>query len=49
MYLLDTNTLIHYLDASLPASAMQTLGKIIDEQCNISIITKIEALGFNTI
>jgi len=47
MYLLDTNTVINFLDAELPASAIQSLNNIVDEQCNISIITKMEALGYN--
>jgi hypothetical protein len=45
MYLLDTNVVINFLEASLPAGAMSSLGNIIDVQCNISIVTKMEALG----
>jgi predicted nucleic acid-binding protein len=47
MYLLDTNTVINYLDNSIPASAILFLNKIVDDVCNISIITKIETLGYN--
>ncbi len=47
MYLLDTNAIINFLDASLPASAIQSLNNVVDEQSNVSIITKMEALGFN--
>jgi predicted nucleic acid-binding protein len=47
MYLLDTNTVIHYLNAALPASAMLFMNTVVDEQCNISVITKIETLGYN--
>jgi predicted nucleic acid-binding protein len=47
MYLLDTNTVINYLDNSIPASAILFLNKIVDDACNISIITKIETLGYN--
>lgn len=47
MYLLDTNTIINYLDASLPISAMAFMNKIVDEQSNISVISKIETLGYN--
>jgi predicted nucleic acid-binding protein len=47
MYLLDTNTIIYYLKAALPLKAMQLLHKVVDEQPIISIITKIELLGFN--
>jgi predicted nucleic acid-binding protein len=46
MYLLDTNVVINFLDASLPKSSMQFLGRVIDEKCNVSIITKMEALGY---
>ena len=47
MYLLDTNTIIYYLKAALPLKAMQLLHTVVDEQPIISIITKIELLGFN--
>jgi predicted nucleic acid-binding protein len=47
MHLLDTNIIINFLEASLPPVGMQLLNKIVDEQCNISIISKMEALGFN--
>jgi predicted nucleic acid-binding protein len=46
MYLLDTNAVINYLDATLPAHAMQFMGTIVDGNCNISVITKMETLGF---
>lgn len=47
MYLLDTNVVINYLDASLPKPSMQFVSGIVDEKSCISVITKIEALGFN--
>ena len=47
MYLLDTNTIIHYLNASLPPSAMLFMHIVVDEQSNISVISKIETLGYN--
>lgn len=47
MYLLDTNTGIYYLQGALPQKAMQRLSNIIDERPLISVITKIELLGFN--
>jgi predicted nucleic acid-binding protein len=47
MYLLDTNTIIYYLKAALPPTAMQAKHQIVDEQPLISVITKIELLGFN--
>ena len=46
-YLLDTNTLIDYLNARLPTTAMQGLDTIIDNESLISVITKIETLGYN--
>ncbi len=46
MYLLDTNIVIYYLKAALPAKAMQLLHTIVDEQPMLSVITKIEVLGF---
>ena len=48
MYLLDTNTIIYYLQAALPEKAMRQLHTIVDKQPFISVITKIELLGFNT-
>ena len=47
MYLLDTNALINYLNAFIPASAMQFMHGVVDEFCHISIISKMETLGFN--
>ena len=47
MYLLDTNTIIYYLQAALPEKAMRQLHTIVDEQPLVSVITKIELLGFN--
>ena len=49
MYLLDTNTIIYYLKAALPEKAMQFLHNVVDDQPIISVITKIELLGFNSI
>ena len=47
MYLLDTNTIIHYLNASLPPSAMLFMHAVVDAQSNVSVISKIETLGYN--
>ena len=47
MYLINNNTIIHYLNASLPASSMLFLHDVVDDQCNISVISKIETLGYN--
>ncbi|HUM53370.1 MAG TPA: type II toxin-antitoxin system VapC family toxin [Chitinophagales bacterium] len=46
-YLLDTNVVINYLDGSLPVSGMQLLNTIVDDAPMISIITKMETLGYN--
>lgn len=45
-YLLDTNTIIYYLKAGLPINAMRAMNKIVDIKPNLSVITKIELLGF---
>lgn len=46
-YLLDTNAVIKYLDASLTTTGMQLLNVIVDGESKVSIITKMEALGYN--
>ena len=46
-YLLDTNVVINYLDASLPEGGMELLNIIVDEKPMVSVVTKIETLGFN--
>src|SRR5436309_1258131 len=46
-YLLDTNVVIQFLDGSIPSAGMKFVSKVIDVQCNISSITKMEVLGFN--
>jgi predicted nucleic acid-binding protein len=45
-FILDTNIVINYLDASLPVSGMKMLDKIVDDEPIISVITKMETLGF---
>ena len=47
MYLLDTNVIINFLGATFTPEVMKRLGKIIDVQSNVSIISKMEALGYN--
>ena len=47
-YLIDTNTVIDYLGRKLPATGMGFMNSVIDAVPNISVITKIEVLGFNT-
>lgn len=45
-YLLDSNVVISYLNGSIPVSGMQMLNIIADADPLISIITKMETLGF---
>ncbi len=46
-YLIDTNVVIDYLGQKLPDSGMRFVGTVIDTVSNVSVITKIEVLGFN--
>lgn len=46
--LIDTNAVIDYLGSKLPDNGMTFMNTIIDAVPNVSIITKIEVLGFNT-
>ncbi len=46
-YLIDTNSVIDYLGLKIPNSGMDFISSIIDEVPKVSIITKIEVLGFN--
>jgi len=46
-YLIDTNAMIDYLGIKLPASGMDFMNKVIDAVPNVSVVTKIEVLGFN--
>ena len=45
-YLLDTNVLIYYLANQIPQKELPGFEKILEEDFNISIITKIEFLGW---
>lgn len=47
-YLIDTNCVIDYLGNKFPSTGMAFMNNIIDAVPNISVITKIELLGFNT-
>ena len=47
MYILDTNVVIYFLDSSLSSSALQFLKNVVDDRPIISVITKMETLGFN--
>jgi len=46
-YLIDTNVVIDYLGKKLPINGMQFMNTIIDDIPNVSVVTKIEVLGFN--
>lgn len=45
-YLIDTNVVIDYLGNKLPASGMVFMNTLMDSIPNISLVTKIEVLGF---
>jgi predicted nucleic acid-binding protein len=45
-YLLDTNTVLDYMGGKLPDNARVVLAEIIDDEINLSVINKIELLGF---
>lgn len=46
-YLIDTNAVIDYLSNKLPGSGMLFMNSIVDAIPVVSVITKIEVLGFN--
>ena len=46
-YLIDSNAVIDYLGNKLPAKGMEFMDSVIDEVPNLSVVTKIEVLGFN--
>jgi len=46
-YLLDSNTVIDYIAGLYSDKTMQWLDQVIDEEINVSIITKIEVLSYN--
>jgi len=46
VYLIDTNILIYHINNDIPEDSRSTLRRILIEQFNISIITKMEFLGF---
>lgn len=47
-YLIDSNTVIDYLNGKLPFEGNLLVNSIVDSGPQISVITKIEVLGFNT-
>ncbi len=48
-YLLDTNTVLDYMGKKLPGKAQSILAQIIDDEINLSVINKIELLGFSKV
>jgi hypothetical protein len=46
-YLIDTNVIIDYLGNRLPISGLNFMNEIIDTIPTISVISKIEVLGFS--
>jgi predicted nucleic acid-binding protein len=46
-YLIDTNAVIDYLGKKLPVNGMTFMNGVIDATPNVSVVTKIEVLGFN--
>ena len=46
-YLLDSNTVIDYIAGLHPKNTVKWLNQLIDEEINVSIITKIEVLSFD--
>ena len=46
-YLLDANIVIDYMANLLPANGKQKINSIIDDEFNISVVVKIEVLGYN--
>jgi predicted nucleic acid-binding protein len=47
-YLIDTNAIIDYLGQKLPSAGMEFMNPIIDNVPNVSVISKIEVLGYQT-
>jgi len=47
-FLIDSNIVIDYLAGRLPNSGMEFLKPIVNQAPNVSVITKIEVLGFNS-
>lgn len=46
-YIIDTNAVIDYLGKKMPETGMAFMNSVIDQVPNISVVTKIEVLGFN--
>ncbi len=46
MYLVDTNILIYHFNNTIPEHSQDKIHSILKDHFNISVITKIEFLGF---
>lgn len=46
-YLIDTNILIYYFNGSLSVSAKEKITAMLTDEFNISVISKMEFLGFS--
>lgn len=47
-YLLDTNTAIYFLNGQLTPNGFAFVLSVINNECNLSVITKMELLGWPT-
>lgn len=48
-YLLDTNAVLDYMGNKLSGKAKNLIAQVIDEEINLSVINKIELLGFSKV
>lgn len=48
-YLIDSNAVIDYLSGKLPPNGMTFMDGIVNEVPKVSVITKIEVLGYNAL
>jgi predicted nucleic acid-binding protein len=47
-YLIDSNAVIDYLSGKIPEKGMSFMNQVINDIPNISVISKIEVLGYKT-
>ncbi len=47
-YLIDSNAVIDYLSGKVPPKGLPFMNEVINSTPNISVITKIEVLGYKT-
>ena len=45
-FLLDSNTIIDYLEGTMPPHALNEIDKIVNQRARISVITQMEILGW---